>query len=164
MRRSPVLVALLVAGCSSGSPVVHGPGPTTVPTTAASKPPVTKPAFAVTILTGPLKFVSADGNLGCEIESAYARCDPAHRSWSLPPEPSDCASGWGHGIELQAGTKASFFCGSDSVAGGKRVLAAGHAFTIGFIRCDAISATTVHCHGTSDAHGFTISKAKYSLT
>jgi hypothetical protein len=163
MRRSLVLAALLTAGCSSGSVQHTGPSPV-APTTA--RPVVTsspKPAFAVTILTGPLKFVSTDGNLGCEIESAYARCDPARRAWPLPPQPSDCASGWGHGIELQAGTRASFFCGSDSAAGGKRALAPGHAFKVGFIECDAVSATTIHCHGTSDAHGFTISRAKYSL-
>lgn len=160
MRRSLLLVALL-AGCSSGS-APHAAPPSVAPTTA--KPVVTRPAFAVTVLAAPLKFVSADGNLGCTIESAYARCDPAHRAWRLPPEPSDCASGWGHGIELQAGTRAAFFCGSDSVAGGKRVLAPGHALRLDFVQCDAVSATTVHCHDTGDAHGFTISRAKYSLT
>ncbi|MFN2537629.1 MAG: hypothetical protein ABR549_05690 [Mycobacteriales bacterium] len=162
MRRSLLLVALLAAGCSSQS-ADHGS--TVTPTSQAPTASRTAmPAFAVTPLTGPLKFVSVDHNLGCDIESAYARCDPAHHAWPLPPQPSDCASGWGHGIEVQAGTKASFFCGSDSVAGGSRVLTPGHAFRLGFMQCDAIGASTIHCHGTSDAHGFTISRAQYSLT
>ena len=160
MRRSLLLLVVLVSACSSHSSAA--PKPTVAPT--SPKPVVTKPAFAVTNVSGAVKFVSADGNLGCDIESAYARCDPKHRDWRLPPQPSDCASGWGHGIELQAETKASFFCGSDSVLGGTRVLAAGKAFTNGFIQCDAISATTIHCHDTNDLHGFTISRAKYSLT
>ncbi len=160
MRRSLLLLPLLVSACSSGSPA-SAPTPTPVRTTA--KPVVTKPAFAVTVVSGAVKFTSADHNLGCDIESAYARCDPEHRDWGLPPQPSDCASGWGHGIEMQAATKASFFCGSDSVKGGTRVLAPGHAFKNGFVQCDAISATTIHCHGTQDAHGFTISRAKYVL-
>jgi hypothetical protein len=167
VRRSlvPGLVSglLLVSACSSQSAVAHGPGPTAVPTSVKPSPPKAKPAVAVTPLTGTLKFTSTDGNLGCDIESAYARCDPAHRSWPLPPQPSDCASGWGHGIELQAGTRASFFCGSDSVAGGKRVLAAGRGFRDGFIQCEALSPTTIHCHDTTDSHGFTISGATYSL-
>ena len=174
VRRSLVLGLLLVSGCSSHSPNAAAPSPTpattrTSPSPAASRttpapPAATKPAYAVTPLSAPLKFASADGNLGCDIESAYARCDPEHRTWRLPPAPSDCASGWGHGIELQAGTPASFFCGSDSVAGGKRVLAPGHAFVEGFVQCDALSATTIRCHGTTDGHGFTISRTGYRLT
>ncbi|MDX6219914.1 MAG: hypothetical protein QOJ48_1595 [Frankiales bacterium] len=163
VRRCLVLGLLFASGCASHTAVAHGPGRTVAPTTVKPSPAKSRPAFALTAVTGPLKFTSADGNLGCDIESAYARCDPAHRNWPVPGQPSDCASGWGHGIELQAGTKASFFCGSDSVAGGKRVLAAGRGFTDGFIECDAISATTVHCHGTTDTHGFTISRATYSL-
>jgi hypothetical protein len=160
MRRSLLVAALLAGACSSPS---TGTSPTR--TTAPTVPPTTAapPAFAVTRLPGPLKFVSADGNLGCEIESAYARCDPRHHAWPLPAQPSDCASGWGHGIELQTGTRASFFCGSDSAAGGTRVLATGRAFTVQFIQCDAIGPATIHCHDTADTHGFTISRAKYSL-
>ena len=120
--------------------------------------------MTVTVVTGAVEFRSADGNLGCDIESAYARCDPRARSWPLPPQPSDCASGWGHGIEVQAGTKGSFFCGSDSVLGGTRVLAAGQALRNDFVQCDAVSASTISCHGTQDAHGFSISRAKYALT
>ena len=161
MRRSPFVLLLLVGACSS-----HSGTPQAAPTTRApATRPATSapPAFAVTTLADATTFLSPDGNLACDIESAYARCDPAHRDWALPPQPSDCASGWGHGIELQAGTKASFFCGSDHITASRR-LAAGHAYKVGFLQCDAVSATTVHCHDTSDAHGFTISKAKYSLT
>jgi hypothetical protein len=160
VRRSLVLGLLLVSACSSHSSTAVRPSPTH----PAVSPVATKPAYAVTKLTAPLAFTSADGNLGCDIESAYARCDPEHRSWRLPPQPSDCASGWGHGIELQAGTKASFFCGSDSVAGGRRVLAPGHAFSEGFVQCEAVSSTTIRCHGTTDTHGFTISRSGYRLT
>jgi hypothetical protein len=161
MRRSLLLAAVLAGACSSHS--ASTPPPQTTAPTKSKASATPRPAFAVTTLTAPVKFVSADGNLGCDIESAYARCDPAHRSWALPPQPSDCASGWGHGIELQTGTRASFFCGSDSVAGGKRVLAPGHALRFQFVQCDAIGTTTIHCHDTADAHGFTISRAKYSL-
>jgi hypothetical protein len=166
MRRSLLLLVVLVGACSSGSPSAGGPHPTTpaaTRTTAPATHPATHPAYAVTTLSAATTFLSADGNLACDIESAYARCDPKTRDWPLPPQPSDCASGWGHGIELQAGTKASFFCGSDHISA-TRPLAAGHAYQVGFLECDAVSATTVSCHGTADAHGFTISKAKYSLT
>ena len=161
MRRS--LLLLVLVGACSGSPSAGAPHPTTPAPARTTAAPATHPAFAVTTLDAATTFLSADGNLACDIESAYARCDPQHRDWPLPPQPSDCASGWGHGIELQAGTKASFFCGSDRISA-KRPLAAGHGFKVGFLECDAVSATTISCHGTTDAHGFTISKAKYSLT
>lgn len=161
MRRFLLLLLLLAGACSSSST------PHAAPTTpAATLPPRTsapaKPAFAVTELPAATTFLSTDGNLACDIESAYARCDPKARSWPLPPQPSDCASGWGHGIELQAGTKASFFCGSDHITA-SRPLAAGHGYRVGFLECDAVSASTVSCHDTNDGHGFTISKAKYTL-
>ena len=163
MRRYLLLLPLLVAGCSSAS---H---PTSPHVAATTRPPVgrppapTRPAFAVTRLAAATTFTSADGNLACDLESAYARCDPTHRDWALPPQPSDCASGWGHGIELQAGTKASFFCGSDRISAA-RPLTAGRGYQVGFLECDAVSASTVTCHDTADPHGFTISRAKYSLS
>ena len=160
MRRC-LLLLLLVGACSSKAPgehlVVRTPSP------EPTAPVATAPAFAVTTLTAATTFLSADGNLACDLESAYARCDPRTRAWPLPPQPSDCASGWGHGIELQAGTRAAFFCGSDHITA-SRPLPAGHAYQVGFLECDAVSATTVACHDTADAHGFTISKAKYTLT
>lgn len=163
VRRSLLLGLLLVSACSGHSATAVRPSPR-APVPTPARPAATKPAYAVTRLSAPLAFTSADGNLGCDIESAYARCDPANRAWSLPPQPSDCFSGWGHGIELQAGTPASFFCGSDSVTGGKRVLAPGHALAEAFVQCEALSATTVRCHGTTDPHGFTISRSGYRLT
>lgn len=163
MRRCLLLLGALVSACSSGSPSAVAPHPTTPAPTRATSAPASQPAFAVTSLSGATTFLSADGNLACDIESAYARCDPKARDWPLPPQPSDCASGWGHGIEVQAGTKASFFCGSDRVTA-TRPLAVGRGYRVGFLECDAVSATTVSCHGTSDGHGFTISKAKYSLS
>src|SRR5947209_7367176 len=100
MRRLlPVAVLVLVAACS-GSFTHAAPAPTHA--TATRTPlvkPKPKPSFAVTTAVGAFTFVSVDGNLGCDIEPAYARCDPAHHSWDVPPQPSDCASGWGHGIE-----------------------------------------------------------------
>jgi hypothetical protein len=162
MRRCLLVAVLLAGACSSHATVTTAPTPTVAPTTA--RPVVPRPAFAVTVLSAPLTFASADGNLTCDIESAYARCDPRSRAWATPAAPSDCFSGWGKGIELQAGTKASFFCASEALGSPHRVLAAKHAFKVGFIQCDGISATTIHCHGTADPHGFTISKAKYSVT
>jgi hypothetical protein len=166
VRRSLVLGLLLVSACSGHSATTATTTTAATPRTitAPTRPAPTQPTYAVTQLSAPLTFTSADGNLGCDIESAYARCDPAHRAWGLPPAPSDCASGWGHGIELQAGSRASFFCGSDSVAGGKRVLAPGHAFAEGFVQCEAVTAATIRCHGTTDDHGFTISRTGYRLT
>jgi len=162
MRRSLLLLVLLAAACSSGSSPARTAATTQPPTTAPAATKPAKPAFAVTSLSAATTFLSADGNLACDIESAYARCDPKDRAWPLPPQPSDCASGWGHGIEIQAGTRASFFCGSDHITA-SRPLAAGHAFKVGFLECDAVNASTVRCHDTGDAHGFTISKANYSL-
>jgi hypothetical protein len=64
---------------------------------------------------------------------------------------------------MQAGTKAGFFCGHDYVTGSKTVVAAGHGIKVGFVECDVVTAAKVFCHGTADAHGFTVSRATYSL-
>lgn len=108
-------------------------------------------------------FTSPDRNLGCVVEQAYARCDYVKHDFALPPAPADCSSGWGHGIEMQAGTKAGFFCGHDFVTGAKTIVPVGHGIKVGFVECDVVAAAQVFCHGTSDAHGFKVSRAKYSL-
>jgi len=125
--------------------------------------PTRTPAYQVVTATTDQMFTSPDLNLGCVVEPAYARCDYVKHDFALPPAPVDCSSGWGHGIELQAGTKAAFFCGHDYVTGSRTIVATGHGIKVGFVECDVVAADKVLCHGTSDSHGFTVSRAKYSL-
>lgn len=156
-------VLLLTAACGGGT-IAHKPAPVPRPTPVTTTHTATpKPAFQVVTATSDQMFTSPDHNLGCVVEQAYARCDYVKHAFTIPPAPSDCSSGWGHGIELQAGTMASFFCGHDYVTGSKTILAAGHGIKVGFVECDVVSASEVFCHGASDSHGFRVSQAKFSL-
>lgn len=159
-----LLSALLLTAACGGGTTAQPAAPTPTPVVTTRAPVPTKaPAYQVVTATTNQTFTSPDGNLGCVVEPAYARCDFVKRDFALPPAPSDCSSGWGHGIELQAGTKAGFFCGSDFVTGSKNVIAVGRGIRVGFVECDVVRAGEVACHGTSDAHGFRVSRARYSL-
>ena len=163
MRRLAFPVLLLSAACGGGT-TAQPAAPTPTPVVTTKAPPPTKaPAFQVVTSASIQTFTSPDGNIGCDVEPAYARCDYVKHDFPLPPAPSDCSSGWGHGIEMQGGTKAEFFCGHDYVTGSKTIVAVGHGIKVGFVECDVVSAGEVFCHGTSDSHGFRVSRAKYSL-
>lgn len=167
MSKLPAVCALLlVAACggNSATTLPRATKPATKPSAKPSPKPVVThaPRFAVTTSATAQEFTIPDGSIGCDVESAYARCDQVHRDWALPPPPADCSSGWGHGIEMQLGSRASVFCGSDSVLGG-RVLAPGHGIKVGFVECDVVTATQVLCSSSSDGHGFTVTRKAYSL-
>lgn len=163
MRRLLLFALLLTAACGGGTTAQPPATPPAAAATTKAPVPTKAPAYQVVTASTDQMFTSPDHNLGCVVEPAYARCDYVKHDFALPKAPADCSSGWGHGIEMQAGTKAGFFCGHDFVTGSKTIVPAGHGIKVGFVECDVVNAGQVFCHGTSDSHGFKVSRATYSL-
>lgn len=155
MRAWPIAVVLFLTACGSGSSGTPVATPARTHTLAPSPTP-TLPA--PTVLSGDITFRTADGNVGCELQPAYARCDVRAHSWASPPKPKDCHNTWGDSVEFTVGTKASFFCwfGSSNL-GAKRVLPVGQALQVGLVTCRA-SARAVECSG--QGHGFRVGRAE----
>lgn len=155
--RSLLLVlALLLAGCS-GSDGEPAAGPTSASPTA-SRTPVAAP----TIEGSPTSFRTADGNVGCELQQAYARCDVKRKTWAEPRKPTDCHNRWGDSVEVSAGSEATFICWfGESPLAAKRVLRVGQALQVGLMTCRAVAAG-VECSG--EGHGFLLGRSAYRLS
>jgi len=158
MRARSLLLALVLvlAGCggSDGEPVA-------VPTTAA--PTTTRVPLPVPTLEGsPTSFRTPDGNVGCELSPAYARCDVKRQTWQAPKKPSDCGNSWGDSVEVAAGSRATFICWfGPSPLASKRVLPVGQALKVGLMTCRVLSGA-VECSG--EGHGFRLGRTAYRLS
>jgi hypothetical protein len=152
-----VAVALLVAGCGGGTPGEPSAAPTTTRPTATSSP-----LPAPTIEGKPAFFSTPDGNVACDLEPAYARCDVRSHTWTSPKKPADCHNRWGKAVEVAAGTRAAFICWfGASPLGAKRVLRQGQAITVGLMTCRTVSGG-VDCG--DGGHGFVLTRASYRLS
>lgn len=158
MRAWPagLALALLLTGCggSDGEPVA-------VPTTVA--PTTTRVPLPVPTLEGsPTTFRTPDGDVGCELQPAYARCDVKRASWKAPKKPSDCGNRWGDAVEVAAGSRATFICWfGPSPLSSTRVLRVGQAIKVGLMTCRALT-TGVECSG--EGHGFRLGRTAYRLS
>jgi hypothetical protein len=136
IRVLSVLVILFVAGCG--------------------EPP---PTQTVTELTG---FTSADGNVGCYIDTDSVRCDVGKAGWTPPERPADCALDYGHGIQLSPGEVAQFVCAGDSTLNSGSPLPLGQAIRAGSLTCvNKLERFT--CTDSDGGHGFMISSGSYKL-
>lgn len=107
-------------------------------------------------------FVSPSGNVGCILDTDYARCDIVDRDWNPPPRPADCEFDYGQGIGLAPGERAAFVCAGDTTLGGHRVLGYGDALTRGRLSCDS-SEKGISCRDAGTGHGFSIAREVYQL-
>ncbi len=121
----------------------------TVPTAAA------EPGGLVT-------FISPSGNVGCILDSDYARCDIIDRDWNPPPRPADCELDYGQGIGIAPGERPAFVCAGDTTLGGEKVLAYGDSLTRGRLSCDS-SESGISCRDARTGHGFSLARQVYQL-
>ena len=157
MRLLPLAAVLLLAACGSGSGTTTQPAPTRTVV-------VTHPAQPLPTVEGkPTSFSVPGGNVACDLEPAYVRCDARRHTWTAPKKPSDCHNRWGTAVEVTAaGTPAQFICWfGSSPLGARRVLRVGQALTVGFMTCRTL-ADGVDCSG--QGHGFRLGRASYRLT
>jgi hypothetical protein len=122
-------------------------------------PALTSPAPA------PLIFQTPSGNIGCQVASAFVRCDIFDRSWSPPPKPEDCAYEWGHSIALHR-KGSTFLCTGDAVISpggesGAPILPYGKTVGRGPFACESREQALV-CVAKS-GHGFLLSFQKLRL-
>jgi hypothetical protein len=156
MRLLPLAAVLLLAGCGGSGTPAATPSPTRSPVVSPTPQPLP------TIVGKPVIFSTADGNVACDLEAAYARCDVRARSWRAPTKPSDCHNTWGGAVEVAAGSPATFICWfGRSPLGAKRVLRPGQALQVGLMSCRAL-ADGVECGG--QGHSFRLGRASYVLS
>jgi hypothetical protein len=106
-------------------------------------------------------FSSPSKNIACAMESSYARCDIAERTWSSPPKPTWCKFDYGNGVFLENG-KAALACTSDTMLGAPRILGYGQAVRVGNTVC-ASSLAGMRCKDQRTGHGFVLAKESYQL-
>ena len=129
--------------------------------TTAALLPLTAPA-ATAGADDLVTFISPSGNVGCILDTDYARCDIVDRDWNPPPRPADCEFDYGQGIGIASGEKAAFVCAGDTTLGGEKALAYGQSITRGQLRCDS-SENGISCRDAGTGHGFSIARQVYQL-
>ena len=129
---------------------------------AASFDQMPTKTFTVSELTG---FTSPSGNIGCYISADHVRCDIRERIWTPPAKPASCNenTGWGQGLELNAGERAGFVCAGDTALAGGKPLAYGDTIQAGTISCD-MTGSGVACYDASTGDGFELSREGYGLS
>lgn len=143
-RKGPLLLLALLAACSGGSR-------TASPTQSAAPSPT--PA--------PVRFRTADGTVGCELDTRHVVCDVGAHTWSAPPKPAGCSSTWGRSVQFTIFGHPSYVCGrTASALGASRVLTADESVRLGLVTCHAV-AGGVRCFG--EAHGFLLSRTVSQL-
>lgn len=111
---------------------------------------------------GLVTFISPSGNVGCILDSDYARCDIIDRDWNPPPRPADCELDYGQGIGIAPGERPAFVCAGDTTLGGENVLAYGDSLTRGRLSCDS-SENGISCRDARTGHGFSLARQVYQL-
>ena len=182
------VVALLLVGGVVGAVALTSRSSGGVLTTTATPPPSAAAAPTAVPATGSVdpgtgltlvdlapfgadgpRFTTPSRNISCRLTDTSptgdgeARCDVAQTTWSLPPEPADCAGAWGGGASVSGAERARLTCASDTVADpGLRVLEYHQAVSYGGVVCDS-QETGVRCVNRATGHGFRVARASYDL-
>lgn len=126
------------------------------------------PGEAGMVQFGSVFFTSPSGRISCAMtdddDVNDARCDIRDATFTPPRKPADCDLDWGQAVSLQPDDAAGFACVGDTVAQGDGVvLGYGEGVVLGGIICfSRESGMTCRTTGPPD-HGFTLSRARYSL-
>jgi hypothetical protein len=109
-------------------------------------------------------FSSPSGNIGCYIDPGYARCDIRERNWAAPSKPASCPemTGWGQGLQLDAGRSADFVCAGDTALTSGNPLAYGDKIVAGPIECTSTPAG-ITCWDFVHGGEFSISRQDFHL-
>ena len=161
-------VLLLVAACSGGRPAPAG-SPAASPTGSRSPAPASPTPRGVTVVPVPDGFRGGfrtpTGNVRCDIDADYVRCDATDRPWDEQPE-RDCGgtAEWRTRLVLDAahGAELRGECGYDPPAGGPP-LAYGTRIDVGRTRCYS-ERTGLTCWATGTRYAFFVSRAAYRLS
>ncbi|WP_206428541.1 hypothetical protein [Mycolicibacterium stellerae] len=105
---------------------------------AAAPPGAIEPLLLTTREVSELTaFSSPSGNIGCYIDPDSVRCDIRERDWAPPPKPASCPemTGWGQGLQLDAGKSADYVCAGDTALTTGNPLAYGDKIVSGSIEC-----------------------------
>ena len=129
---------------------------------------------ATEVIDSPTSFNSPSGNIGCMIDTRYARCDIRDRTWS-PPQTSctlggssDYSSGepieldYGNGLVIGSGGIPTFTCASDTVLGDHPVLDYGDSIESASVRCTSEEAG-IRCESRMTGRSFVIARDSFSL-
>lgn len=131
---------------------------TTISPSTTPQPPPT-PSGPTVHLHG---FKSPTSNIGCYLSGGTGRCDIRQRSWSPPPQPSNCDLDFGQGISVGGG-RAGFVCAGDTTLDPRyKALPYGQSSQIGPIRCSSTT-SGMTCKNTGTGHGFFLSRQSYRI-
>jgi hypothetical protein len=109
------------------------------------------------------QFSSPSGNIGCEIDNRFVRCDLASHSWNAPPKPASCDVDWVSGLGVGKHGKGYFVCAGDTAVDSHApVLKYGHWLRDGPLKCTS-RATGMTCKNVRTGHGFFGSRERYRI-
>jgi uncharacterized protein DUF6636 len=161
-----VLTVAALAGCGGGDTTTVVVNPPAQGGTTATTPGMTQtttetaPSDGPTAALHPLKTPS--GNIGCQLDVNFVRCDIRDRDWPQPPKPAGCPadSDWGQGVEMDAEGEGQIVCAGDTALDeGAPVLDYGASDQSGSITCQSETAGVTCRNGSG--HGFFLSKQSY---
>ena len=165
---APSAALLLAAACAGGRPAPAGS-----PTGSAAGSPAPGSASptprGVTVVSVPDGFRGGfrtpTGNVRCDVDADFVRCDATERPWEEQPE-RDCGgtAEWRTRLVLDAGHGAALRgeCGYDPPAGGPP-LAYGTRLDVGRTRCYS-ERTGLTCWATGTPYAFFVARAAYRLS
>jgi hypothetical protein len=158
LRSTALLLLLpLLAACGGSDTPAASPSPSPSPTRTATAAPTKAPK----VFDGPVRFSTAGGAVGCDLEPAFVECAVRTHSWKAPKKPADCHNNWGSVLQFTVGSKGQFICWFGlKLLGAKRVLPTGQAFRVGLVTCTAVPGG-VEC--TDRTNGFRLATARYRL-
>lgn len=136
----------------------------TVPTEAPPPepaPPPPPPEPAPEGDTGPARFQSPSGNIGCALTDEGVRCDIAERDWQPPAPKQPCELDYGQGIGLDS-SGAAFVCAGDTALGAGKTLPYGSLARRGSFECESGEAG-MSCTDAATGAGFLLSRERYDL-
>ena len=161
---------LLLSACSADEPAAGAAATAPASASPAAGPAEGTPSPVVPSVTEErvdrlTAFVSPTCNILCVIDRDWASCVLRTTSWRVPPRPASCDTDYGPDLIVGASGKADFRCSSDAAPydwNGDRPLAYGRALRFGDMRCQS-DQTGMLCESLATGHGFTVSRASYTL-
>ena len=174
---------VLLAGCSQEvvgvgvprtSTDLAAPAPaTSVPVTTPPAPPVPTDDEEEIVLVDADVFTRAPSegvwfatptrNINCLMSEDWVRCDTRDNTWTLPPRPADCEFDFGTSLGLDGTGRGELTCVSDAVADDDpAVLGYGTSVEYNGMTCTS-RRTGLRCSNAATGHGFTVSRAAYTL-
>jgi hypothetical protein len=148
-----------LSGCGTPTDTQVASSTSVAERTTASAQPVesTSTAPAHRDVVESTSFLSADGNIACNIDmNVGARCDIIDVSWQAPAAPPDCEQSYGHMVAIGLDKPADFICAGDTVFGTEDLLADGESIASGAFQCESAD-SGITCRNTETGHGFSLS-------